>query len=122
NRRAVGPHLVSALRKAMIESASFSATEHISTILAHVPHGLLFPLPTSVEHRQLLRALATAPAGVLPVRGAWIGDVPRHRQLANRDLRALVSALEPHSDSEAADQAATAALAILVHAEQEISE
>jgi hypothetical protein len=122
NRRAVGPHLVFALRKAMIEPAPLSASEHVSAILAYVPHGLLFPLPTSVEHRQVLRALASAPANILPVRGAWIGDALRLPRLSKADLRALVSALEPHIASDDADQAATAALAMLVHAEQEISE
>jgi hypothetical protein len=122
NRRAVGPHLVSALRKAMIETTPLSASEYVSAILAHVPHGLLFPLPTSVEHRQVLRALASAPANILPVRGAWIGDALRLPRLSKADLRALVSALEPHIGSDDADQAATAALAMLVHAEQEISE
>jgi hypothetical protein len=122
NRQAVGPHLVSALRKAMIEPALLSASEHISAILAHVPHGLLFPLPTSVEHRQVLRALASAPANTLPVRGAWIDHALRLPRLSKADLRALVSALEPHIGSDDADQAATAALAMLVHAEQEISE
>lgn len=122
NRQAVGPHLVFALRKAMIEPAPLSASEHVSAILAHVPIGLLFPLPTSVEHRQVLRALASAPANILPVRGAWIGDALRLPRLSKADLRALVSALEPHIASDDADQAATAALAMLVHAEQEISE
>jgi hypothetical protein len=122
NRRAVGPHLVSALRKAMIEPAQLSAAEYVSAILAHVPYGLLFPLPPSVEHRQVLRALASAPANILPVRGAWIGDALRLPRLSKADLGALVSALEPHIGSDDADQAATAALAMLVHAEQEISE
>jgi hypothetical protein len=122
NRRAVGPHLVSALRKAMIEPAPLSSSEYVSAILAHVPHGLLFPLPTSVEHRQVLRALASAPANTLPVRGAWIGDAFRLPRLSKSDLRALVRALEPHIGSDDADQAATAALAMLVRAEQEISE
>jgi hypothetical protein len=122
NRRAVGPHLVSALRKAMIEPAPLSPSEYMSAILAHVPHGVLFPLPTSVEHRQVLRALASAPASILPVRGAWIGDGLRLPRLSKADLEALVSALEPHIGSDDADQAATAALAMLVHAEQPISE
>lgn len=122
HRRAVGPHLVSALRKAMIESAPLSASDYVSAILAHVPHGLLFPLPTSVEHRQVFRALAFTPANILPVRGAWIGSALRLPQLSKADLRVLVSALEPFIGSDDADQAATAALAMLVHAEQEISE
>jgi len=122
NQRAVGPHLVSALRKAMIDPAPLSPSEYISAILTHVPLGLLFPLPTSVEHRQVLRALASAPANILPVRGAWIGDALRLPRLSKADLRTLVSALEPHIGSDDADQAATAALAMLVHAEQKISE
>lgn len=122
NRRAIGPHLVSALRKAMIEPAPLSPSEYVSAILAHVPPGLLFPLPTSVEHRQVLRALASVPANTLPVRGAWIGDALPLPRLSKADLRALVSALEPHIGSDDADQAATAALAMLMRAEQEISE
>ena len=84
--------------------------------------GFLFPLPTSVEHRQVLRALASAPGNILPVRGVWISDDPRLPRLSKADLRVLVSALEPHIGSDDADQAATAALAMLVQAEQEISE
>lgn len=122
NRRAVGPHLVSALREAMIEPAPLSPAEIVSAILFHVPHGLIFPLPTSVEHRQVLRALASAPANILPVRGAWVGDAFHHPRLSRADLRALVSALEPHIGNDDADQAATAALAMLVHAEQDISD
>jgi hypothetical protein len=122
NRRAVGPHLVSAMRKAMIEPAPLSSSEYISAIVAHVPHDLLFPLPTSVGHRQVLRALAFAPAKILPVRGAWIDDARCVPRLSKADMRVLVSALEQQIDGNDADQAATAALAMLAHAEHKISE
>jgi hypothetical protein len=120
--RAVGPHLVLALRKAMIELPPLSSSDHISAILARVPQGLLFALPTSVEHREVLRALASAPANVLTVRAAWMGESPRHPQLSKIDLRALVVALEPHIESENSDQATTAAWAFLVHAQYKLSE
>ena len=122
NRIAVGPHLASALRKAMAETASLASSEHLTAILSNAPRGLLFPLPVSVEHRQVLRALAVAPTSVLPVRAAWLGDTPHCPQLSNADLRLLLEVLEPHIGSANADQAATAALAFLTHAEQDISE
>ena len=55
-----------------------------------------FRFLTSVEHRQVLRALASAPANVLPVRGEWVGDPLRLPRLSRADLRALVQAIEPH--------------------------
>jgi hypothetical protein len=76
----------------------------------------------SVDHRHVLRALASAPASVLPVRSTWFMDIPRHPRLSDTDLRALLSVLEPHIGGENADQAATAALALLIHAERDTSE
>src|SRR5262249_811424 len=90
--------------------------------LAYVPQGLLFPLPMTVDHRQVLGALASARATVLPVRRTWIGDGLRHPRLSDSDLKALLTVLEPHIDGDNADQAATAALSLLVHADREVSE
>ena len=42
-RQSVGPHLVSALRKAMCEPTPLASSEYISAILTYVPHGLVFP-------------------------------------------------------------------------------
>jgi hypothetical protein len=121
DRRAIGPHLVAALRKAMVETAALAASDHVSTVLKHVPHGLLFSLPTTIEHRQLLRALASAAAAILPVRGEWMSgasSVP----LSKADLKGLLGALEPYIDGNTSDQAATAALAMLVRSGQDISQ
>jgi hypothetical protein len=121
DRGAVGVHLVSALRRALSGTAPLASSENISAILADVPHPLLFPLPTSVEHRQVLRALASELTKVLPVRGIWVEDAHRHPRLSEIDLRMLLGALEPLIGGENADQAATAALALLIHAELEVS-
>ncbi len=45
DRRAIGPHLVAALRKAMIEPAALAASDHVSTVLKHVPHEFALVLP-----------------------------------------------------------------------------
>ena len=122
-RQQVGPHLVSGLRNAMIENTALGASEQLSAILAHVPHRLIFPLPTPIEHRQILRALASASADVLPVRSAWLKGDQLHPRLSDSDLKALLTALEPHIGAERnADQAATATLAMLMHAESGISD
>jgi hypothetical protein len=55
-RSAIGPHMVAALRKAMMETNAFAPSEFIKSALAHLPHGALFPLPPSVENRDVLRA------------------------------------------------------------------
>ena len=121
-REAVGPHLLSALRKALHEEAALAPSEFVSRILAHVPSALLFPLPSSVEHRHVFRDLASAPADVLPVRRTWTEDGVDSPTLSDNDLKALLNALERHLDGELTDQAARAALAFLIRAGQEISE
>ncbi|GIL01093.1 MAG: hypothetical protein BroJett030_09920 [Alphaproteobacteria bacterium] len=121
-RAAVGPHVVAALRKAMTETQPLASSELAKSILARVPPGALFPLPTSVENRQVLRALASASTDILPVRSEWLDDGRRPPQLSNSDLKALLEALEPLIDGDYADQAATAALALLARTERSISE
>ena len=121
-RKAAGPHLVSALRKAISEVAPLAPSESVSRILAYIPSALLFPLPPSVEHRQVLRDLASVRTDVLPVRSAWAGDEVRRPTLSDNDVKDLLDSLQPHFDGERADQAATAALAFLIHAERKVSE
>ena len=119
---AIGPHMVTALRTAMAETQALAPFELVKSALAHVPHGALFPLPPSVENRQVLRALASAPASILPVRGEWLDDGRRPPRPSDEDLKALLTALEPLIEGDQADQAATAALALLAQAERNISE
>jgi hypothetical protein len=119
---AFGPHLVAALRMAMKETPALASSELIKSILARVLPGALFPLPTSVENRQVLRALASASSDILPVRSEWLDDGRRPPQLSNSDLKALLEALEPLIDGDYADQAATAALALLARTERSIAE
>lgn len=121
-REAIGPHIVAALRQAMGQSNQMAPSRHLAQLLTHVPHALLFPLPASVEHRQVLRMLAAAPTSVLPIRGAWLGDVPHRVRLPTADLKVLLEALDPHMAGPQADQAAVAALACLVNAEQGLAE
>ena len=121
-REAIGPHIVAALRQAMGQSNQMAPSRHLAQLLAHVPQALLFPLPASVEHRRVLRMLADAPTSVLPVRRAWLGDVPHRVRLPTADLKVLLEALDAHMAGAQADQAAVAALACLVNAEQGLAE
>ena len=121
-RAAIGPHLVAALRKAMIETQALASNELVKSILAHVLPGTLFPLPASVENRQVLRALARASTKILSVRSEWLDENRRLAQLSNADLKALLTALEPLIGGDHADQAATAALTLLAHAGRNITE
>ncbi|MGO6755911.1 sacsin N-terminal ATP-binding-like domain-containing protein [Rhizobium ruizarguesonis] len=121
-RLTIGPHLVSVLRQAMKETTPLAPTEFIKSILSYVPDGMLSPLPASVEHRQVLRALAYAPANILPVRSEWLDESSRPPQLSAEDLKALLNALEPLIKDDYADQAATAALTLLTQARRNISE
>lgn len=119
---AISPHIVTALRKAMTESPALAPSEFIKSALTHVPHDALFRLPPSAENRQVLRALASALSNVLPVRSEWLDDGRRSPRLSDGDLKALLTALEPLIESDQADQAATAALALLAQAQRNISE
>ncbi len=119
---AIGPHMVTALRMAMAETQALAPSELIKSALTHVPHGALFRLPPSVENRQVLRALVSAPANILPVRGEWLDDGRHPPRLSDEDLKALLTALEPLIEGDQADQAAAAALALLAQAERNISE
>ena len=121
HRREIGPYVVRALRAALRDTARL---EHVERILAHVPRTALFRLPTSVEHRQVLRALADCDAAleILPVRGVWRLDATSKPEVSPQQLEAFLRALEPLIDGpdagspgneDRAAQAATAALALL---------
>jgi hypothetical protein len=69
----------------MQEQPALASAENLSAILAHVPPTLLFRLPLSVEHRDVLRAMASAETHVLPVRGAWLGENHRSPRLSDAD-------------------------------------
>ncbi|MEP4033076.1 hypothetical protein [Roseibium polysiphoniae] len=118
----IGPHIVAALRTAMAEAQALAPSELVKSALSHVPHGALFPLPRSVENRQVLRALASASANILPVRGEWLDDGRHPPRLSDEDFKSLLVALEPLIEGDQADQAATAAFALLAQAERNISE
>ena len=129
HRRATAPHIVRALRAALCDTTPLAPSEHLAGILEHVPHTALFPLPTAVEHRQVLQALALQDATILPVRGAWVSDHTRQSEIPRSDLEALLRALQPLIENTDADspntdtaaQAATAALALLDRADGGIS-
>ena len=55
-RAVLAPHLIRALRQAMLQSASLAPSAHISNILRHVPRDRLFALPGSVRRRGVFRA------------------------------------------------------------------
>lgn len=114
----IGPHMVRALREALKDEATrLASSEDVSKVLAHAPTELMFGLPKSVELRRILGALASSAARILPVRGEWIPDA-QPRSLTEGDLHLLLLALAPlvtGADANVADQAATAALALLAH-------
>ena len=115
-RAVLAPHLMRALRQAMIESASLAPSAHISNILRHVPRDRLFALPTSVELRGVFRALSSSNAATLPVRSEWPQDANHQSPPSDTDLNALLHALAPlveDEDGRLAEQAAAAALALL---------
>ena len=130
-QEAIGLHLCRALRDALNDTdSSLAHSEQVRSILSHAPRGLFPPLPKSVEHRRLLRALASARAAVLPVRHEWLvaagapgaPGAPRasdHPPLSRPDLAALLRVLEPiiagGEPPDLADQAAAAALEFLRH-------
>ena len=127
HRRATAPHVVRAFRAALCDTVPLASSEHLTGILEHLPHAPLFPLPKGVEHRQVLRALASRDAATLPVRRAWVPDYnTRRSEIPRADLETFLKTLEPLIENRDADsptntdlaaQAATAALALLDHAD-----
>ena len=119
--RALGLGLINALRNAMSGNSPLAPADQMKSILSYVPSGLLLPLPAAVEHRQVLRSLAEAKTNALPVRAAWTDDLGPQIELPSSDLKLFLRALEPHVAGDLADQAAPAALALLLCANQDIS-
>ena len=119
---AVASHVVRILRETLRAEPPLAPSEHITRVLAHVPPDLLLRLPQTVEHRQVLRVLASANAAVLPVRAAWSSQPTCALEVQRSDLESLLRALEPLIETNTPDrsagidasaQAATAALGVL---------
>ncbi len=116
SRVVVAPHLLGALRKAMLGYSPFAPSTHISNILGHVPRDRLFALPRPVELRAVLRAMASSNAVILPVRSEWLQATDGQAPLPDTDLAALLHALArfvADEDGRPAEQAAAAAVALL---------
>ena len=115
HREAIGTHVERALREALKSPPPLASADGIADVLRQAPPNLFFPLPRQVEEREVLRALASADAAVLPVRGAWLPDV-EPRPASPSDLVAFLRSLEVLIGGEnagQADQAAAAAVALL---------
>ena len=130
DRREIGPHVVRALRAALRDTAPLAPSEHVERIIGHVPRTALVRLPKSVEHRQVLRALADCDTAVLPVNGAWVSEDARSPRNPLPDLEAFLRALEPlvespdadaSANTDTAEQAATAALALVRQSGEDLS-
>ena len=123
-RQVVGPRLVAALRGALQGQAPLASVDSICGVLRHVPQSLVFPLPPVVEHRTILRMLANARSEVLPIRAAFLSGGVVELQLADESVGQLLAALESlitdDEDSDLADEAAPAALAILLSAQSSL--
>ena len=121
-RAGIAPHILSALRKAMIGTPNFAPAELIRGILKFVPAEKIFPLPASVDHREPLRAFAVASSEVLPVRPEWRDANLSPARISAADLKALLGAMQPLLEGGQADQAAIAALALLMRAERALDD
>ena len=114
-RMAIGPHLVSGLRKAMVETESLADAELIKSILVYAPHGSLLPLPKSVENRLLFRAMASAHCDVLPVRQVWVDEPFSYPRLSTANVKTLLECMQTHIEGKNSDQATIVTLSILQH-------
>ncbi|MCY4541016.1 MAG: hypothetical protein OXB95_01265 [Rhodobacteraceae bacterium] len=113
-KEAVGQHLVTALQAALLKPGNMAQAKHISDILRYVPERLLFRLPSSIQHRELLVCLACAEASILPVRSDWCSESGALSGcLSHDDLEKLLNELAPFMNSARANQASRAALAFL---------
>lgn len=116
-RQVVGPALVVALRRAYCGQAPLASSETIRAVLAHVPHLLIFGLPPAVEQRAVLRALAEIDIDILAVRSEHVDGDRKNPGLNDQNVERLLAALEPLiDDDDHADQAASAAIALLAGA------
>ena len=112
-----------AFRDATIEPASFAATTLVSRLLEYVPRDRLIRLPSSVQRRDVLRALAQPGATVLPTRREFIGDEDHIQPgLTRTELERLLRQLAPivqGDDTNAADQAAASALTLIENSDNQ---
>ena len=116
--------LVSALRKAMLDKSPLAPANSISSILTHIPPNFLFPLPASVQNRQVLRALASVDTSILPVRKEWMLNVDSQEllKISNVDLQELLNVLKQCVGSSYEQEATLTALTFLVNSKQSILE
>ena len=120
-RMAIGPHLVSGLRKAMVETDSLADAELIKLILRYAPHGSLLPLPKSVESRLLFRAMASAHCDVLPVRQVWVDEQFSYPWLSTVNLKILLECMQTHIEGKNSDQATIVTLSMLQHTDCDLT-
>lgn len=125
-------HVLHALRSALIDSAPLAPPNPLRDILScGILQACLVPLSSPVEHRQVLRVLASASESAstytLPVRRQWIVEGLSSRQrtrLSQNDLIAFLRGLAPlvNEPGDLSDQAATAALDLLKQAEASLTD
>ena len=114
-RAVVAPHVVRALRQAMLGTMRLAPSNHISNILQHVPRDRLFALPPAMP-RAVLSALSNSGATILPVRSEWLQPADHQPRPSEADLNTFLHALSPLVEGEAdnlAGQAEKAASALL---------
>ena len=115
DRTIIALHIVNAFRTAMQVERRLAPSDQIKNVLRHFPASRFFALPPSVTDRTILRSLSASDAALLPVRAADLRETADHSPPPETDLNKLLAALEPFigGNDERADQAQTAALALL---------
>ena len=114
-RAVVAPHVVRALRQAMLGTMRLAPSNHISDILQHVPRDRLFALRSAMP-RAVLSALSNSGATILPVRSEWLQPADHQPRPSETDLSAFLRALAPlveGADGTLAVRAAADALALV---------
>ena len=87
----VGQALADSYQGVTRGSIDYAGDEQMRRLVRFVPTELLLPLPSSVEHRGLMAALATA-SPMLPVRATWHEGQPKLDLTQTIDL---LAAMEP---------------------------
>lgn len=100
----------------LVES-SFAKADKLKLLVRHLPSSRVFPLPPSVENRELIRALvASGPA--LPVNAKWVSaERDAVRRLGLEEAIDLLTAVEPFltGQGEIAQQASSLVSHVLRH-------
>ncbi|MET3763108.1 hypothetical protein [Sphingomonas sp. UYEF23] len=106
--------LCTTLRAAFLSEDALANAAAIANLIPFVPQERLFPLPKSVENRQVLRALAAAPGARLAIRATFAPGL-EIRQLDTSTAIDWLGALEPilAEPGDLGDQANTAVIAII---------